>query len=104
MTPTVDFLERSSAYAALGWPVFPVEPTGKRPAIPKAEGGRGVHDATCDPARIEVWARRWPDANVGLACGVAFWALDVDYGGVTSFDHDGVASPHPNPRRPRRGG
>jgi hypothetical protein len=38
----------------------------------------GVKEATTDPDRIGRWWRRWPRANVGLATGVCFDALDID--------------------------
>jgi hypothetical protein len=31
-----------------------------------------------DPAQLQDWWRRWPQANVGLATGVVFDALDID--------------------------
>jgi hypothetical protein len=81
------------SYAARGWPVFPLRPRDKVPLIPKAKGGNGVHDATCDRNRIVGWWSWWPDANIGLACGVAFWVLDVDYKGFT-FEQDGLDTLH----------
>jgi hypothetical protein len=43
------------ALAATGLPVFPCN-ADKRPAIPKAKGGNGFHDASTDPDRIrELW-------------------------------------------------
>src|SRR3954454_23844674 len=71
-------LEAALAYAASGLPVCPLEVGGKRPFVAKAAGGNGVHDATCDETRIEAWWTRHPDAHIGLACGAAFWALDID--------------------------
>jgi Bifunctional DNA primase/polymerase, N-terminal len=38
----------------------------------------GVHDATCNRARILAWWTRHPQANIGLACGYLFDVLDVD--------------------------
>jgi O-acetyl-ADP-ribose deacetylase (regulator of RNase III) len=38
----------------------------------------GVNDASSDPAVVAGWWRRFPQANVGLATGVAFDALDAD--------------------------
>jgi hypothetical protein len=67
------------AYAAAGWKVFPVEPGGKMPVIPKNEGGNGYHDATTDPAQIATWWTRWPHANIGVSCrpsGIV--VIDVD--------------------------
>jgi hypothetical protein len=90
MTTPAGFPGHALAYAARGWPVFPLKPRDKVPLIPKAAGGTGVHDATTDPDRIREWWAREPHANIGLACGVAFWVLDVDFGGFESFEHDGL--------------
>lgn len=50
------FLDVAEAYAARGWPVFPLR--RKLPAIPKARGGNGHHDATTDPAElVALWSR-----------------------------------------------
>jgi Bifunctional DNA primase/polymerase, N-terminal len=38
----------------------------------------GVKEATSDPDRIGRWWRRWPQANLGLATGIVFDALDID--------------------------
>jgi hypothetical protein len=38
----------------------------------------GLHDATTSPAQLERWWRQWPHANLGLATGIVFDALDVD--------------------------
>jgi hypothetical protein len=64
------------AYARRGIPVLPL--SGKLPRIPKRLGGRGVHDATTDPELVRAWWRRWPNANIGLRCGVRFDVIDVD--------------------------
>ena len=71
-------LDAALAYAARGWAVLPLN--GKLPAISKADGGRGVHDATTDEDQIRAWWTRNPDYNIGVACGQAsgFMALDVD--------------------------
>lgn len=83
-------LEAALAYAARGWPVFPLRPRDKIPLIPKAEGGNGVHDATTDPDAIGAWWERRPDANVGLAAGAAFWVLDLDFAGFFADEPDGA--------------
>jgi Bifunctional DNA primase/polymerase, N-terminal len=90
MSPTGGLLDHALAYAARDWPVFPLRPRDKVPLIAKAAGGNGCHDATCDEAQIREWWVRWPTANIGLATGPAFWVLDVDYGGFTSLEHDGL--------------
>jgi hypothetical protein len=88
-------LEVALGYAARGIPVYPVHwpcstsggaslgcscPAGaacdrpaKHPLV-----RHGVKDATTDPDRIGRWWHRWPQANLGLATGIAFDALDVD--------------------------
>jgi O-acetyl-ADP-ribose deacetylase (regulator of RNase III) len=38
----------------------------------------GVKDASSDPTVVTWWWRRFPQANIGLATGVVFDALDVD--------------------------
>jgi hypothetical protein len=68
--------EAAIAYVARGCPVFPVEPGGKRPVGSLAPAG--VKNATTDPDMVARWWRACPEANIGLACGVAFWVLDVD--------------------------
>jgi hypothetical protein len=84
--------EQAIAYAERGWPVFPLRPRDKVPLIPKGRGGSGVHDATTDRDRIAAWWRRWPDANIGLAAGHAFWALDIDFKGFCTEEPDGADS------------
>lgn len=60
-------------YARLGHAVLPDAPGGKRPLIVD-----WVNRASRDPERIsELWTAT-PDANVGLATGHTFFALDVD--------------------------
>jgi hypothetical protein len=63
------------AYADRGWPVFPLKPGQKVPAVQ-----HGVKDATTDRAQVQSWWDRMPDANIGMACGVrsGLWVLDVD--------------------------
>ncbi|WP_324738665.1 bifunctional DNA primase/polymerase [Mycobacterium sp. 5-140-3-2] len=56
-----------------GWEVFPLN--GKVPAI---RGGRGVLDATTDPAQIDAWWGQYRDANVGVRVPEDMLVLDVD--------------------------
>jgi len=57
-----------------GWHVFPCEPRGKKPLT-----NHGFKDATTDPAIIAQWWERWPDANIGVACGPSkLVAIDAD--------------------------
>ena len=67
-------LQAARALARLGWPVLPVQPNGKLPLTP-----HGVKDASTDDVRIGQWWRKWPDANVGVACGAPGpQVLDID--------------------------
>ena len=61
------------ATAAALAPVFRVRPRDKRPMRPGWQS-----EASSDPAEIARLWRAKPDTNVGLLCGVAAWALDVD--------------------------
>ncbi|MFE9324041.1 bifunctional DNA primase/polymerase [Nocardia sp. NPDC052278] len=62
------------ANAARGFHVLPLHPGSKAPAIENWENA-----ATVDPARIGWWWRRWPEGNVGIACGPSrLHVLDLD--------------------------
>lgn len=71
-------IELALHYANSGWPVFPLAPGGKEPAIPKRRGGSGCLDATLDLNRIEQWWREYPQANVGIATGRRSGLLVID--------------------------
>lgn len=61
-------------YAERGWYVFPLVPGNK---IPLTE--HGVNDASKTLAQIEQWWERWPNANIGVACGPSgLTVVDVD--------------------------
>lgn len=68
-------LDAALRYAAHGWPVFPCRPKAKMPIT-----ARGLNDATTEPAAIERWWRRWPDANVAVRTGAIsrLVVLDID--------------------------
>ncbi len=71
---TGDLLAAALAVAERGWPVFPLIPRGKRPAIKDWQ-----QRATCDPGRIRRWWTRYPTCNVGFSCGPAgLLVLDLD--------------------------
>jgi Bifunctional DNA primase/polymerase, N-terminal len=88
-------LDAALGYAARGVPVYPVHwprptPGGASLACTCPHGSdcdrpakhplvrHGVKDATTSPAQLERWWQRWPQANLGLATGMVFDALDVD--------------------------
>jgi len=60
-------------YASHRWPVFPLIPKDKRPLT-----NDGFKSATSDRDTILAWWNQWPEANIGLATGIAFDVLDVD--------------------------
>jgi len=88
-------LEAALGYAARGIPVYPAHwprpiagrgslacscprgPACDRPAKHPLVR-HGLHDATTNPGQLERWWSRWPTANLGLATGICFDALDID--------------------------
>lgn len=61
-------------YAEYHWPIFPLIANGKEPLTPD-----GFKNATIDAEIIKGWWQRWPNANIGLACGMSgVIALDGD--------------------------
>jgi len=76
-----EFLTAALSYAAKGWHVFPIQPRGKLPLIPKSKGGQAHKDATTDPEKIKAWWAACPDANIGLSLEPSgLVVLDVDTG------------------------
>jgi hypothetical protein len=88
-------LDAALGYAARGIPVYPAHwpcpaPGGASPGCSCRHGAacdrpakhplvrHGIHDATTNPAQLERWWQRWPQANLGLATGIVFDALDID--------------------------
>jgi hypothetical protein len=88
-------LEAALGYAARGIPVYPVHwprPTPSRLSLAcSCSRGvacdrpakhplvrHGVKQATTDRDQIGRWWHHWPQANVGLATGICFDALDID--------------------------
>ena len=66
------------SYADAGLAVLPLKPRSKVPAgslVP-----HGVKDATTDSNKIQAWADRLPEANIGIATGACsgVFVLDVD--------------------------
>jgi hypothetical protein len=73
-------LDAALAYAAWGWPVFPLHQRSKIPAT-----RHGFKDATVDPERIRGWWTNTP-YNIGLPTGRAFDVIDIDVpAGVPSY-------------------
>jgi hypothetical protein len=76
--------DHALAYARRGWAVFPC--ANKKPLVE-----RGFLCATTDEAQIRSWWERWPQAEIGVACGASGLAVvDLDVG----KGKDGVASFH----------
>jgi Bifunctional DNA primase/polymerase, N-terminal len=88
-------LDAALGYAAHGIPVYPVHwprpaPGGASPGCSCRHGAacdrpakhplvrHGIHDATTNPAQLQRWWQHWPQANLGLATGIIFDALDID--------------------------
>lgn len=101
--------DAAMAYAAWGWPVFPLRAMGckcegaeecqedgcKCPKKPATRNG--FQDATTDINQIHRWWSTNPAYNVGLATGVCFDAIDVD---VASGGLDSWAALRTNPSLP----
>jgi len=67
-------LEAALAYVRRGWPVFPLKPRDK---VPLTE--HGFKDASTNEDTIRSWWGQYPEANIGLATGVAgFFVVDTD--------------------------
>lgn len=83
-------LSHALAYARRGWSVFPLHwirdgkcsckdgakclSPGKHPKTQ-----HGIKDASCDQATVSRWWMKWPNAHIGLACGMSgIIAIDVD--------------------------
>jgi hypothetical protein len=72
-------LMRALELADNGYEIFPLKPEGKVPLTV-----HGFKDATRDSDKIRAWWKRWPDANIGIACGasgIIVADLDVKGGG-----------------------
>jgi hypothetical protein len=73
------------AYLNRGWVVLPIAAGGKRPLI-QWHVLQGRHPSDTE---VQLWCRRWPDANIGLVTGAVsgLVVLDVDptHGGEASL-------------------
>ena len=103
-TTKPDMLKAALAYGVMGWPIIPLyhvidgrcscgrdcDSPGKHPQV-KDWPSR----ATCDVGKIRRWWKRWPDANIGLACGPAdLVVVDLDerpeYSGLENWQQLGI--------------
>jgi hypothetical protein len=73
------FLDAAFYLVPFGWKIFPILPGAKIPAIAKRDGGNGCLDATDNEEVISVWTRRFPRANIAVACGVPSQIIVVDF-------------------------
>lgn len=70
-------VDAALTYARAGWATVPLVTGTKRPLV--KTGRDHAEAATCDLDRITDWWTRWPDAGIGLVCGVGgFLVIDVD--------------------------
>jgi hypothetical protein len=68
-------LDAALAYASRGWYVFPVHPAPAKHPLCET----GFKAATIDQPTIVSWWTRWPNAQVGVACGTsAILSVDLD--------------------------
>lgn len=79
-------LDAAIDYASRGLAVFPLKPRDKAPIT-----AHGVHEATTNFDQINKWWKRYPNANIGIACGKISGGLlvvDVDrkQNGVDGLD------------------
>jgi hypothetical protein len=71
----VDFTSAALRYAGLGWKVFPLAAGSKVPAI---KNGHGVKDASAYADQIRAWGLLYPNANIGIACGLPSGIIVID--------------------------
>jgi P4 family phage/plasmid primase-like protien len=74
-------IEWALRYIKLGWAVLPLN--GKVPLVKN-----GSKDATFNESQARAWWKQWPQANIGVATGQRFFAVDVDVkkGGDETWD------------------
>lgn len=76
ISPTMhesEFYQAAQAYAAKGWPVFPVWSNAKNPLTKN-----GLKDATTDLDQIGSWAKKFPAANLGIRTGAEAGIVVID--------------------------
>lgn len=83
-------------YAKNNWYVFPIRVNTKRPHTEN-----GFKDASIDPETVAAWWDEWPEANIGLACGMSgLIALDGDPYRYTQDSMDLIRALWENPQTP----
>ena len=69
------------AHAAEGFRVFPIIPNAKKPLIKD-----NLVLATTDTEQIREWWTKWPDANIGIACGAGSDLFVIDFDSEDATD------------------
>lgn len=87
-------LSSALQYAARGWHVFPAPPGSKKSYVAGKFGNGSRWSATSDPVEIRRHWKRWPNANVGIACGAASGLLVIECDTPEGHAVDGVANMH----------
>ena len=80
-------LDHALAVAATGLPVFPCQPSNKRPLTKN-----GFYDAATDPEQIKRWWREHPRALIGVPTGERSGFFVVDLDGVEHGGPCGLAA------------
>lgn len=94
-----DMVAAALAYAAAGWPVFPISPHTKKPY----RGTHGFKDATTDPEKVKALWKGREDANIALATGrIVVCDADGDEG-IRAFQGLGVGPATRVAKTPRGG-
>jgi hypothetical protein len=77
----VTLKELALSYVARGWYVHPLMPRSKRPLLKDWPNLASNAEAT-----VTEWWTKWPDANIGIACGPSkLVVLDIDHGLEATF-------------------
>ncbi len=82
----------ASYYASRGWEVFPLKPNTPLPLT-----AHGLADSSKDPAQIDAWWSKWPDANIAInlaASGMMVFDVDPQNGGdvTAAREYPGITS------------
>jgi Bifunctional DNA primase/polymerase, N-terminal/AAA domain len=75
-----------------GWPVFPVPPGTKKSHKSAEHSGGRPWGATTSADEIRHDFKRWPNANVGVVCGVVSGIFVVEADTKEGHNVDGIAS------------